>query len=128
MTPSQSLRAVLTCFALAGVCALLLWSCCGCASHVAYTAADWAALTCAVVGSAADVYTTERCLDQNNGGRELNPVYGSDPSDGKLIAGKLVALAVCAAVGEWQPGWRVWMYGLLGGTGAMAAAWNWREN
>ena len=95
----------------------------GCAT---YSPADWAALSFAVAGSAADVYTTERCLD--GGGYERNPVFGSDPSDGKLIAGKVVALLACVAVGELEPGWRPWMFGLLGGTGAAAAVHNWREN
>lgn len=103
---------------------LLLW-CCGCA-HVPYSKADYAALTFAIAGQAADTWTTERALD--HGGYEANPVFGRHPSDGRLILTKLAALGIVAAVGELQPGWRVWMYGLLGGTGAAAATWNWREN
>ena len=125
MTRNASLNAALTCGILAVLCALLLWSCCGCASHVPYTATDWAALSFAVVGSGADVYTTERTLD--NGGYERNPVFGPDPSDGKLIAGKLVALAVLVAVGEWQPRWRPWLFGALAVSGAGAAVANRRE-
>ena len=126
MQPAQSLRAALVCLTLAAIVLVLMLT--GCASHVAYSTTDWTALTAAVAGSAADIYTTERCLDADNGGRELNPVYGSDPSDGKLICGKVLALAVCVAVGELEPGWRPWLFGFMGGTGSAAAAYNWREN
>ena len=116
MQPRQSLNAALVCLTMAAIVLALMLT--GCAS---YTAADWAALTCAVAGSAADVYTTDRCLDA--GGYECNPVFGRHPSDGAMIAGKLLVLGICAGLGELQPRWRVWMFGLLGGTGA-AAAWH----
>ena len=125
MQPAQSLRAALVCLTLAAIVLVLMLT--GCASHVAYSTTDWTALTAAVAGSAADIYTTERCLDADNGGRELNPVYGSDPSDGKLICGKVLALAVCVAVGEWQPRWRPWLLGALAVSGAGAAVANRRE-
>ena len=123
MTPAQSRRAALVCLTLAAIVLAVMLT--GCASHAAYTPTDWAVLTCAVAGSSADVWTTEQALD--GGGYERNPVFGSDPSDGKLIAGKVVALLACVAMGELEPTWRVWMFGFLGGTGAAAAWHNERE-
>ena len=120
MQPRQSLNAALVCLTMAAIVLALMLT--GCAS---YTPADWAALSFAVAGSAADVYTTERALD--NGGYECNPVFGSDPSDGKLIAGKVLALLACVAVGELEPRWRPWLFGLLGVSGGAAAAMNRRE-
>ena len=124
MTSQHSLNAALTCGLLAVICALLLWSCCSCAT--AYTSADWTALTGAVVGQGADVLTTEAVL--RDGGYETNPILGRHPSDGRLIVTKLAALAAVAAIGELQPRWRPWLFGFMGGTGACAAWHNAREN
>ena len=40
---------------------------------------------------AGDYYTTKQALDR--GASEGNPIYGSDPSDGKLIVGKIIGFA-----------------------------------
>jgi hypothetical protein len=39
-----------------------------------------------------DYYTTQQAFDR--GAEEANPSYGKNPSDGKLIIGKVISLAV----------------------------------
>jgi len=118
----MAVRGMMFCFGLAAVVLALMLT--GCA-HVPYSGADYAALSFAVCGSAADVWTTERALD--NGGYECNPLFGSDPSDGKLIAGKVVMVAVLALIGEVYPESRQWLFWLAGGVGFNAAMWNYQE-
>jgi len=57
----------------------------------------WA--TAAVTGAALDVHSTVGAL--NRGCHEENPIYGSDPSTGVLVLGKLLGLGIVYAVTEY---------------------------
>lgn len=82
----------------------------------------------AVGGQLADIVSTDRGLDR--GCKEVNPLFGSDPSTGTIVAAKLGVLALAYATTEyWVPvesrqSSRNWVYGALGLTGFAAGAWN----
>lgn len=52
--------------------------------------------------AAGDVYTTKKVLELR-GGRELNPLYGSHPSQTKMIVGHVISLVALFAFIWWQP-------------------------
>lgn len=77
----------------------------------------------AVAGVAADIYTTRKGLDR--GCKELNPIYGKDPSTGKLVGAGALQLGILYWVmkrdslnSNHRDGW------FVGGTRLAAAAWN----
>ena len=82
----------------------------------------------AVGGQLADTVSTARALDR--GCREANPLFGSDPSTGTIVAVKLGVLVLAYATTEyWVPAEsrqsaRNWVYGALGLTGFAAGVWN----
>ncbi len=82
----------------------------------------------AVGGQIADTVSTDRGLDR--GCKEMNPLFGEDPSTGVIVAAKLGVLALAFATTEyWVPeesrqSARNWVYSALGVTGFAAAAWN----
>lgn len=82
----------------------------------------------AVGGQLADIVSTDRGLDR--GCKEANPLFGSDPSTGTIVAVKLGVLALSYATIEyWMPvesrqSTRNWVYGALGLTGFAAGVWN----
>jgi len=82
----------------------------------------------AVGGQLADTASTASALDR--GCKEANPLFGSDPSTGTIVAVKLGVLVLAYATTEyWTPAEsrqsaRNWVYGALGLTGFAAAGWN----
>ena len=82
----------------------------------------------AVGGQLADIVSTDRGLDR--GCKEMNPLFGSDPSTGTIVAAKLGVLGLAYVTTEyWMPvesrqSTRNWVYGALGLTGFAAGAWN----
>ena len=74
---------------------------------------DKALLTTAVVAQIADGYTTMRALD-NPDNYETNPLYGEHPSDGKIIAIKVVGIgATFWLAKDLPPTPRKWVLGFL---------------
>ena len=106
------------------------------AAQIAYTAQSddsWTGwnkfwFAAAVGGQLADTVSTDRGLDR--GCKEMNPLFGEDPSTGVIVAAKLGVLALAYATTEyWVPAEsrqsaRNWVYSALGVTGFAAAAWN----
>ena len=85
-------------------------------------------LSAAIGGQVFDVVSTDRGLDR--GCKEVNPLFGSDPSTGTIVAAKLGVLALAYATTEyWLPeesrqSTRNWVYSALGVTGLAAGVWN----
>lgn len=85
-------------------------------------------LSAAVGGQVADTVSTARALDR--GCKEANPLFGSNPSTGTIVAFKIGALGLAYLVTEyWLPeesrqSARNWVYGALGAAGFAAAGWN----
>lgn len=84
-------------------------------------------------GTYGQVFTLSRgrtMLNLDRGCKEVNPLFGSDPSTGTIVAAKLGVLALAYVTTEyWVPvesrqSSRNWVYGALGLTGFAAAAWN----
>lgn len=82
----------------------------------------------AVGGQLADTVSTARALDR--GCKEANPLFGSDPSTGTIVAVKIGVLGLAYMATEyWLPegsrqSARNWVYGTLGLTGFAAGVWN----
>ena len=85
-------------------------------------------LSAAVGGQVADTVSTVKALDR--GCEEANPLFGSDPSTGTIVAVKAGALGLAYLATEyWLPeesrqSGRNWVYGALGLTGFAAGVWN----
>ena len=54
-----------------------------------------------VIGQAGDYISTKRALDR--GAIESNPIYGEDPSDGALIAGKVITVMAGQCIANHMP-------------------------
>lgn len=63
-----------------------------------------------IVTAAADVITTRQAID--NGGMEVNPIYGDNPSTGRLVAVKGAFLVVRYLVADQLTGW--WRKAFIG--------------
>ena len=85
-------------------------------------------LSAAVGGQVADTVSTVKALDR--GCKEANPLFGSAPSTGTIVAFKVGALGLAYLATEyWLPeesrqSGRNWIYGALGVAGFAAAGWN----
>jgi hypothetical protein len=106
------------------------------AAQIAYSAksdGSWTGwnkfwLGAAIGGQVADTVSTVKALDR--GCEEANPLFGSDPSTGTIVAIKVGVLVLAYMATEyWLPedsrqSSRNWIYGALGVTGLAAGAWN----
>jgi len=72
--------------------------------------------------NAADYYTTKEFLSK--GMKEANPIYGENPSDEKLIVGKLAGVIIFYIAGQVDPDNRELYYKIGSGLACGAAAWN----
>jgi hypothetical protein len=86
-------------------------------------------LGAAIGGQAADIASTQSAL--NRGCTEANPVFGDDPSTGKMILVKSIVLGATLGITEYmyaghedQQEIRNWMFGTLAVVGFGAAGWN----
>lgn len=90
---------------------LIVISTCACSikPKYAFDTTDKALLTTAMVTQITDGYTTSRMLDNENN-YEANPLYGSHPSDEKIIAIKLVGMVAIGYLAyELPPTPRKWV-------------------
>jgi hypothetical protein len=81
----------------------------GCAT---WSKTDKALLTTFWLSTGADYATTKNALD--DGGRELNPLIGKHPSDGKLLGYMIITNSAVTAIAHFVPPLRKWLLG--GGT------------
>jgi len=87
-----------------------------------HTASEKAWFVGMVACNAADYYTTKYAL--NHGLKEANPIYGESPKDEKLIAGKMVGVAIFYIAGQIDPDNRELYYQIGSGLSCGAAIWN----
>jgi hypothetical protein len=87
-----------------------------------WTMADKSLLLASTVATGADIYTTSRALEEPNV-YEVNPIYGSDPSDGQIIATAVVLHAFVVIVAHYYPEVRKFLLGLKT-TASGLAAWH----
>ena len=79
----------------------------GCAS---WTPAEKRWLGASWLATGADIYYTERALD-NPGNHELNPFLGDHPSDTKLITYVITSQIGVTILAHFMPEWRKWLLG-----------------
>jgi hypothetical protein len=100
---------------------VLLFS--GCSTPQPWTTKNKAFAGVMLAGTAADLASTSYAL--SNGARELNPLYGSHPSDSTLAISGVVAAGLCLAIAHFlDPRGRNWFLGIVGGGRLAAAVWN----
>ena len=98
-----------------------------CSPAYKYDKADKMLLTTAIVAQVADGVTTSQALDR--GGIESNPIYGDNPSDGRIIATKAVVVGVLIWAGSrMKPTPRKWVFGFVTALGGGAAIHNSQVN
>jgi len=75
--------------------------------------------------SVADAVTTRRVLDE--GGYEMNPLIGKNPSNEELILAKSIGIGVLYAGGQLHPDKRELLYQIGTGVYCGAALWNYSQ-
>lgn len=79
----------------------------GCAT---WNKTDRALLITSWMATGADIYYTERALDES-GNHECNPFLGKHPSDTKLITFALTSQVAITVLAHIMPEWRTWLLG-----------------
>jgi len=84
-----------------------------------------------IMGHSLDVMSTQHALD--NGAEEMNPIYGSDPSMGRMIITKVIYMGLVYYITEYYlvPAYgtnaRNWSYGASGVLSAGISVWNYNQ-
>lgn len=94
-------------FCVAVISALLLT---GCANYNTWTRTDKVMAGFSITASAADAYTTDRCLNQPNIS-EANPILGKNPNDARIYGQIAITQAIIFWVADKYPKTRKFLLG-----------------
>lgn len=102
---------------------LLLLTGCVTANYRPHTPQEKQLLVHALIGQSLDCVTTSIALNSGDF-QEGNEIWWNSEDTGGVYAAKVSMLGVGYLIGNLQPNWRKWIYGIMAGGGYGAAGWN----